>query len=322
VQPLQSKERLELQIVTKFDVLDMLLGSSDAGAFRYLFQLAKYKKYDVRIHIVANLHAKAIILGTKAAILGSANVTFSGLNRNRELGIGILAGDEKIQTITRKIMLMPSRELSEDQFLGLYNAQKVFLGKKAEALSSIVRALKEELRQGLEGFAVLSSTGKRASYFDVLVEFLDWIGQKGRSRAEAYSWLRQRSKKQGAKINDRRLGLLATVGIITVTGESVEDQIIARTSMGDTIARGGKAGMDTLLLCLSGCFPEFDLILGSLTSNTWVHAEDLAKPIDGQERDLSRGTRFFQDRLRWLEAMGRVESQRRGRRVFYKLVTP
>ena len=83
------KESVALDVISKFDEVEWLTGVTEPAAFQKLFELAgrKSNKWKIKIHLVDSLHTKAIVLGKKAAIIGSANITGGGFDRNFELGL-------------------------------------------------------------------------------------------------------------------------------------------------------------------------------------------------------------------------------------------
>ena len=70
----RQKEKVRLDVISRFNEIDCLSGATDPEVFVHLFKLARFKKWDIRIWLVDSLHAKTIVLGKKAAIMNSAIV--------------------------------------------------------------------------------------------------------------------------------------------------------------------------------------------------------------------------------------------------------
>lgn len=77
-----------VQVITRFNLIDFADGVSDLAALRKLLD-AKAK-----VRGVLNLHAKLYIFGKSRAIITSCNLTEAALNRNHEFGM--IVNDEAI----------------------------------------------------------------------------------------------------------------------------------------------------------------------------------------------------------------------------------
>ena len=71
----------KVQVITRFNLADFAQGVSDVSALRTLIQS------NAEVRGISNLHAKLYILGSKSAIITSANLTEAALNRNSEFGL-------------------------------------------------------------------------------------------------------------------------------------------------------------------------------------------------------------------------------------------
>ncbi|MHA1698133.1 MAG: phospholipase D family protein [Promethearchaeota archaeon] len=78
---LSDNKDIHLQVLTVGNFRDFLSGSSDILAFEWLL------REDADVRLVINLHAKIYIADETAAIVTSANLTPSGLEKNLEAGI-------------------------------------------------------------------------------------------------------------------------------------------------------------------------------------------------------------------------------------------
>jgi len=122
---LQKKSQINLKLITKYDPIDLLMNTSDEQAFHYVFEKNHFQKWNIEVYILNNLHAKIIVLGSKAAIIGSSNLTYSGFHRNQELGIGIFEKDSKITTIRKRLDgFMAKGNLLTEQDFQVYSLQK------------------------------------------------------------------------------------------------------------------------------------------------------------------------------------------------------
>lgn len=70
-----------IRVITRFDLSDFAEGASDIGAVRKLLDCG------ASVRGIRNLHAKLYLFGGVRAIVTSANLTVSGLRRNREFGL-------------------------------------------------------------------------------------------------------------------------------------------------------------------------------------------------------------------------------------------
>ena len=68
-------------LLTRTDLRDFALGSSDIEA------LCDFARCGVQVLSLAGLHAKVYVLDDKAALVTSANATYSGMTRNWECGV-------------------------------------------------------------------------------------------------------------------------------------------------------------------------------------------------------------------------------------------
>jgi hypothetical protein len=71
---LAKKTKIHLTLITRWEPLDLLLHYSEVEAFEALFKRHAFEKWDVNIYVVDDLHAKALVLGHRVAVLGSANM--------------------------------------------------------------------------------------------------------------------------------------------------------------------------------------------------------------------------------------------------------
>ena len=71
----------KVRVITRFKLADFAEGVSDVGALRMLLDAG------ARVRGIRNLHAKLYLFGASRAIITSANLTKSALDRNHEFGL-------------------------------------------------------------------------------------------------------------------------------------------------------------------------------------------------------------------------------------------
>ncbi len=102
----KNKSRIHLRVISRFDEVEWLMGVTEPEVFEKLLALngigrKNPGKWDVQVWLVDGLHAKVIAIGDKLAIVGSANLTRGGLERNLELG-AVVQGPA-VQTVRRRL---------------------------------------------------------------------------------------------------------------------------------------------------------------------------------------------------------------------------
>ena len=309
---LKNKTNITLNVITKYEPLDFLLGSSELNAFEYIFSKLKYKKWKIKVFIVNNLHAKVILLGTQAAILGSANITYSGLNKNNELGIAIYERDSKILTVRDRLQAFMEYgyELTKDQFQWYMNNDIPRYEKRAESIKELMKIIKIEKEAGLQSFVSGEKKERLIDFFNGVLGILNYINSgsgKFRKKKECISWLIKNSPKEGKEsINEIRLSLLFTLGLIFENNQGIQlngigNQIRETESKVEFYKR------------LLGSFPEFELLESYLKDNKEVHPKMIA------EKEGYGNTEYWAIRLRWLESLDRVKSNYIGKQKYYYL---
>lgn len=85
---LLSHRPSNIQVITRFNLVDFAEGVSDIEALRMLLDA------DASVRGIQNLHAKLYLFGTSRVIITSANLTEAALTRNQEFGV--VAEDEAV----------------------------------------------------------------------------------------------------------------------------------------------------------------------------------------------------------------------------------
>jgi hypothetical protein len=115
-------------LLTRTDLRDFALGSSDIEA------LCNFARQGARVLSLAGLHSKVYVLDDKAALVTSANATFSGMTRNWECGVAIEDRRE-----IRKLANLLLRGFGARQALESWSLDEI------EALREPVRVLRAQL---------------------------------------------------------------------------------------------------------------------------------------------------------------------------------
>ncbi|MEM0135069.1 MAG: phospholipase D-like domain-containing protein [Thermoplasmatales archaeon] len=76
-----------LEVIKSFSEREVktiiLLSETEKGNSLNLKSISQFEKHELEYHYIKNLHSKAV-LGQRLMYIGSANITYSGLNRNQE----------------------------------------------------------------------------------------------------------------------------------------------------------------------------------------------------------------------------------------------
>jgi hypothetical protein len=302
---LGQRTAITLTVITRWEPLDLLLGYSDVEAFEELLDRNRYKKWDVKVHVVDSLHAKAVVLGHRLGILGSANITMGGFERNEELA-AVLRG-APLEQLRRLLGLLieGGTPLTEEELR--YRKDKEL--PRFEARAKKIRALLNAIRDrdpGLQSFTRQDET-QDPQYFSDVVEFLTYLKGNDRvSERQGLSWLRRRAFRGGAKINIARLALLERTGLI------------GRTYNGLYLKPAGKdlLGHSNPHLFfyrrLRSAYREFEMLEEYRT-------KAVIAPSDLEKKGEVGVKGYWQIRLRWLVALGLAKRQYFGREVRYDL---
>ncbi len=306
---LKEKTTINLFVITKYEPLDFILGSSEIKALDYIFSKTIYGKWKIKVFIVNNLHAKVILLGTQAAVLGSANITYSGLNKNREMGIAIFGEDSKILTIRYRLkgFIESGYELTKEQFYWYKKYDIPRYEKRAIGIKNLIKIIRIENEAGLQSFVPGDKKEKVIDYYNGVLNILDYLrDEKIVSKEKIIEWLISKSPKAGQSINEIRLSLLFNLGLIFENQKGIQ-----LTGIGYQIAK--TKSKEEFYIRLLGLFHEFEQIENYLNDHKDVHPKLLAK-----EKDLAgKKGEYWAIRLKWLESLDRVKSYYIGKQKYY-----
>jgi phosphatidylserine/phosphatidylglycerophosphate/cardiolipin synthase-like enzyme len=175
IQPLldrfRQKETVRLDVISRFNEIDCLSGATDPDVFVNLFKIGRFKKWNIRIWLVDSLHAKAIVLGKRAAIIGSANVTIGGLENNLELGV--LQTGKSVETIRRH--LEEYKEIGIELTPEALEAKMSRLnGPRNTELKRVIEGLKKQFKER-QSPGLISFTKPRVNPVDYAVHVFDLL---------------------------------------------------------------------------------------------------------------------------------------------------
>lgn len=225
---LRRRERFEFTLLTNLDLWAAATGALDVAALK---ELLRDHRRQVKILHDPLLHAKVFLIDQRVALVGSANLTTSGINgRNVELATEITA-PKQIESLLSVVELWRRRpEVSRDSLDALHT-RGTELGKqvrrlRAQATTSLPRIMQQ---------------GNDVVYCDNLAEFLVWVraGDNGRRAvAAAVERLRTRSqrKKSDTPLND--LHFIASLGLVRFKGRRRDS--VERTDLGRRATLGNR----------------------------------------------------------------------------------
>lgn len=302
----KKKDKIDLTVISRFDELEWLSGVTDPDVFTTLFKLPK--KWAVKIILVDGLHAKAIVLGKKAAIIGSANVTGGGFDGNFELGV--VVRDSMVETIRKRLEKFEEAgvELSVDALEAKIDYLHGPLCQQYERLIKEARNLNRERRPGL-----ISFTRDREAIFDYtahLLELLIFIRDQSTPvpKDALIEWLHKKSLSDQPKMNEDRVKFIEDLGYIE------------KITSGFRLTERGKrlllAENPSVLLYkkLKSKYREFERLETQLqiwakkkaafNANTILELEEFkAEETIKNESAIE----YWNARLRWLKSLGIIE---------------
>lgn len=305
---LGQKRRVHLELITKFDPVDLLLGYSDREVFEDLFERnRRFAKWSVKIWIVDQLHAKAIVLGSKIGVLGSSNITSGGFQTNEELG-AVLQGP-MLRQLQQQLEAFQTSEnrLTEEEFLWKKTQE---LPRYQPYVSTIKRLMGQLQREKESGLTSFTRSGRQAqgTYFHGILDFLSWLKKREPCpEREALAWLHRHALLGGKEINEARLAFLARVGVLARTSRGLR----VKKPTGDALIN--QQSPEVLYDRMRSAYREFRDIEDARFSRP-VHPRDLAKELPGERKQ-----KYWAIRLRWLEALGRAKRVTVDRKDYFRL---
>ncbi len=306
---LQKKKKINIDVITKCDPIDLALGVSEIEAFEYIYKKNIYEKWNIDITIVRNLHAKAIVLGTKAAIIGSANLTYGGLYKNKELCVSIQNETAKIENIRRKVQEI-KKAAGIPLTPELFEWEKVTENQRLKNQISKLIEIQKQIKRKKETYLMSFIPGKigkdEECYFGGVINSLEKLAQKPVSRKSFASWLTKKAEKHGVQISEQRILFLESLCLV------IEDQYgMHFTSEGIKLKKGkSKTKFYELLVSEYTGFNDLEI---QLDKNDLIHPDDL-----GSSSELYVQREYWAKRLRWLSSLGLVTEEMLGKKKYYQ----
>ena len=271
---LSTKSKIVLTFITKWNPIDLLLGYSDLKAFELIFSKTKYKKWQIRVLISNNLHAKVFMLGKTLVVIGSMNLTNAGFVTNAELGIAILGNDSKFKTLENRLKEIESHsyELTPEAYSWKIKHDLPRYESRTKALKSLRAFLAKERDRGLESFVPgVNRENNLYAYFTGLANTLNFIIRTTPNWERLRKWLDKHSTRGGGEINQSRIDFMSRLGLIYG-----DDKSVHATPIGKKIAT--KLDKHRLKELLFGEYPEFYKLMEYLPLE-YQHPAEISKLI-------------------------------------------
>jgi hypothetical protein len=316
----KKKDRVNLTVFSRFDELEWLTGVTDPEVFSELFEFGRRKSWEVKVILVDGLHAKAIVLGKRAAILGSANVTGGGFDGNFELGLVIR--DSMVETVRKRLSTLEEAgvELTPDALVAKIEFLKGPYCARHRKLIEASRTLHRERRPGLISFT--RDKGKPLDYTEHLTEFLTYVADSPTpvQKPKLIKWLHGKALSDKPKLSDQRLSFVEDLGYI--------EEVLGGFRIHERGKRFLQAGNPRQVLYskLKSRWKEFRLLEEHLLKwgkkKTLFNADTLCrgKAFQGRENFSEESmAEYWNQRLRWLKSVGIIEEVKR-RPMKYRVV--
>jgi HKD family nuclease len=302
----RQKEKVRLDVISRFNEIDCLSGATDPEVFAHLFKLTRFKKWDIRIWLVDSLHTKTIVLGKKAAIIGSANITVGGLENNLELGV--LQTGIPVETIRHHLEGYKETgiELTHD---ALETKMARLKSQRNDELKRIIEGLKKQFKDR-QSPGLLPFTKPRTDSVDYsthVFELLEYMGDTVLATDVLLSWLHDRAIADEPKMSLQRIYFLEDLGLIeevsfgwrrTERGKALASSINQRRSLYFRLRN--RWGKD---------FEKLEDYLHKRAKKNLTFASSDMIRVDQfkKEKVKPQSLRNYWDiRLRWLESVGVV----------------
>lgn len=304
----KKKDKVDLTVFSRFDELEWLSGITTPEVFSELFALGERSSWKVKIILVDGLHAKAIVLGKKAAIIGSANVTKGGFDGNFELGL--VVKDSMVETTRKRLSILEDAgvELTPE---ALKAKLQYLAGPHCAHYRKLIadsRALHRERRPGLVPFT--RDTDAPFDYTLHLTEFLTHVAASPApiEKSALINWLHDKAVSDHPKLSEQRLSFVADLGFI--------EEIIGGYRLHERGKRFLQAKHPKSLLYtkLKSRWREFRLLEEQLiqwgkrrvlfNAETIARVEDFKGPQDAKPESIAE---YWNQRLRWLKSVGIIE---------------
>jgi hypothetical protein len=303
---LGKRSKTNLTLITRWEPLDLLLRYSHVEAFEALFKRDEFEKWNVKVYVVDELHAKAVVLGHRVGVLGSANITAGGLERNEELA-AVLHGTP-LEQLRRQLDVLVERgtPFTEEDFRYKRSKELPRYAARAKKIRALMNAVRTDRDPGLQSFTQRDET-QDPQYFTDRVEFLGYLKARGRvAERQALTWLHAKAVRGGVKINLARLALLERTGLMGRAHDGLYVKPAGRDLSGDSNSRA------FFYSRLRGAYREFERLEQHSARAPIAPRALVTKAEVGAEA-------YWKLRLRWLVALGLADRLRHGREFRYDL---
>lgn len=302
----KKKEKFKLDVISRFDEVEWLTGVTDPKVFDELFLLAKAKpeRWEVTIWLVESLHTKAIVLGSKAAIIGSANITGGGFETNHEMGI--LVSGSMVETIKKRILAykeagvlftpeaMTAKMARLEGETGarikgmIFNARKHFNERRCPGLIEFTRERQVPL-----------------DYTEHVFELLKFVGSSSVPTAEIKLWLDHKAViGDEPKASTKRIYFLESLGLI----EEIAPDVWRRTERGKYVLTHRKPALYWRMKSRWKIFGTLEDILRGRYKNKTFNASILSREEEFKRKNVRQYTiaNNLNHHLRWLRSLGLI----------------
>ncbi len=311
----KQRDHIKMDVISRFDEIEWATGVTDPQVFEELFRLNQYDKWEIEITLVEGLHAKVIVLGKKAAIVGSANITKGGFENNLELGI-LVTDQKEIETILKIVDSYKEAgvPLSPES---LAVKQSRVNGDKAGDIKRFLAGIRATFKNR-KGPGLTEFTRERDPDLDYSPHVFNFLGLfNGREPIPTdhlTSWLDGRAlNSDKPKSSLKRVYFLEVLGMI----EEVRPDVWEITPRGKDVVRDGKPRLYFRLKSRWKSFDEIEVLLHREYGNKPFNADILTKHYPPEKKE------FLNNHLRWMFSVGVIKklTERDSGEIMYRLNT-
>jgi HKD family nuclease len=317
----KRKDKVNLDVISRFDEVEWLTGVTEPKVFEELFRLAaeKPKRWTIKIWLVDSLHSKVILIGNKAAIIGSANITGGGFESNHELGI--LISGSKVETLWKRIE--GYKEAGVPLTPASLAAKMARLkGEEGNRIKCLIADAKRRFQER-RCPGVIEFTRERQGPFDYsrhVIEILALMDGREVSTLELKSWLDEKAViADEPKMSMARIYFLESLGLI----EEIQPDVWGITPRGKDVLLQGRPALFRRLRWRWKTFGVLEEVLKRKFKVRAFNAAMISEEEEFKKTDSKK--KAVIDRLclhlRWLRSLGVIKAVTvkgtRGR--FYRL---
>jgi len=305
----KKKDKVNLEVISRFDELEWLTGVTEPAVFEELFRLydgGKSKKWVIKIWLVDSLHSKVILIGNKVAIVGSANITGGGFESNHELGI--LISGSKVETLRKRI------EAYKEAGVPLTPASLAakiarLKGEDGNRIKALIAEAKRRF-QYRRCPGVIEFTREQQGPLDYsrhVFEFLELIDGREVPTGELKSWLDEKAViADEPKVSTARIYFLESLGLI----EEIQPDVWGITPRGREVLLKRKPALFRRLRWRWKTFEILEEVLKSKFKTRAFNAAMIAEEEEFRKVDSKKKAviDMLCLKLRWLRSLGIIEA--------------